>query len=104
MPTPTADRWCRTWATTRSAAAISHLLDNLSDNNFTQTSPELREDILSFYRNPDAPLATKKKKKDWKRVQDELEELKTKAAAKTAAAKGNGGITSPGSESSGTQP
>jgi hypothetical protein len=38
--------------------------------------PELREDILEFYKNPDAPIATKRKTKEWKRVQAELLQLK----------------------------
>jgi hypothetical protein len=54
----------------------AHLLNDLSDNNFKQTSPELRDDILAFYKNPDAPLVTKSKRKDWRRVQDQLQELR----------------------------
>ena len=57
----------------------AHLLDNLSDNNYKLASPELRDDVLAFYKNPDAPLATKRKKKTWKRIQDEVEELKRAA-------------------------
>jgi Zinc dependent phospholipase C len=53
----------------------AHLLDDLSDSDFKQVSPELRQDILAFYQNPDAPLATKRRKKDWQRVQDELHQL-----------------------------
>jgi len=59
-----------------SDATYAHLLDDLSDSDFKQVSPELRQDILTFYGNPDAPLATKRKKKDWKRVQDELAQLR----------------------------
>ncbi|HET6180795.1 MAG TPA: zinc dependent phospholipase C family protein [Candidatus Sulfotelmatobacter sp.] len=55
----------------------AHLVDNLSDNDFKLATPELRDNVLAFYSNPDAPLATKRKKKDWKRIQDELEQLKT---------------------------
>ena len=56
--------------------AYAHLLNDLSDNNFQQTSPELKDDILAFYENPDAPLVTKRRKKDWQRVQDQLQELR----------------------------
>lgn len=65
----------------------AHLLNDLSDNNFKQTSVDLREDILAFYKNPDAPVATKRKKKDWKRVQDQLEELKRASAVPVEAVK-----------------
>ena len=54
----------------------AHLLNDLSDNNFKQTSSELRGDILAFYKNPDAAVVTKRKKKDWQRVQDQLQELR----------------------------
>jgi hypothetical protein len=55
----------------------AHLLDDLADNDFKQLPPDVRDDILAFYANPDAPLASKRKKKDWKKVQKELQQLKT---------------------------
>ena len=58
----------------------AHLLNDLADQDFKPVPPELQENILAFYRNPEAPNATKRKKKDWKRVQDELQQLKTAAA------------------------
>ena len=65
---------------TLSDVTYARLLDNLSDNGFKQVSPELRANILAYYQNPDAPNATKRKKKDWKRVQNELQQLKTATA------------------------
>jgi hypothetical protein len=62
----------------------ARLMDDLSDNNFKMTTPELKEDILAFYKNPDAPVATKRNKKVWKRVQDEVEELKRATAVTQA--------------------
>jgi hypothetical protein len=62
----------------------AHLLNDLSDNNFKQTSPELRQDILAFYKSPDAPVVTKRKKKDWKRVQDQLQELRNASIVEVA--------------------
>jgi hypothetical protein len=32
----------------------------------------LKRDILAYYSNPDSPIITKKKPKEWKKVQDEL--------------------------------
>jgi zinc dependent phospholipase C len=58
----------------------AQLLDNLADGDFKQASPELRENILAFYANPDAPLATKRKRKAWKKTQDELQQLKETVA------------------------
>jgi len=57
----------------------AHLLDDISNSDSKQVSPELRQDILAFYANPNAPLATKKKKKDWQRVQGELQQLRASA-------------------------
>ena len=58
----------------------ARLVDDLSDNDFKQMSRELRDDIVAFYKNPDAPLATKRKAKDWKKLQDELEQLSSATA------------------------
>jgi len=71
----------------------------LSDGDFKQVSPELRANILAFYRNPDAPLATKRKAKDWKRIQDELEQLKAAAVSQA-----NSGANLPSAGSSGILP
>jgi hypothetical protein len=54
----------------------AHLLHDLAKNNFSQATPDLRENILSFYANPDAQVATKKNAKDWKQTQEELARLK----------------------------
>ena len=39
-------------------------------------SPELRANILSFYANPEAPIATKKKHKKWRKLLAELQALR----------------------------
>jgi len=54
----------------------AHLLHDLAKNNFSQATPDLRENILSFYANPNAQIATKKNAKDWKQTQEELARLK----------------------------
>lgn len=56
--------------------AYAHLLDQLAQRNFDQISPDLRSNILAFYSNPGAPLATKKNPKAWQKTQDELEKLR----------------------------
>jgi len=58
----------------------SKLLDGLAQHNFEHTTPDLRDNILAFYVDPNAPVATKtktkKKPKDWEKTQDELQRLR----------------------------
>jgi zinc dependent phospholipase C len=56
--------------------AYAHLLDQLAKHNFDQVTPELRENILAFYRDPSAPVATKRKTAAWEKTQDEVQRLK----------------------------
>lgn len=69
----------------------AHLVNDLADNHFDKVSPELRANILDFYANPGAPLATKRKSKDWKKVQKNLRQLKqaTVATQATSALRGS---------------
>jgi hypothetical protein len=55
----------------------AHLLDQLSKDNFQQVTPDLQQNILKFYKDPRAPLATKADHSAWERVQLELEHLRT---------------------------
>jgi len=52
------------------------LLDGLAQHNFEHTTPDLRDNILAFYGDPNAPVSTKKKPKDWEKTQDELQRLR----------------------------
>ena len=54
----------------------AHLLDDLAKRNFDQATPQLRQNILSFYADPNAPIATKKNAKAWRTAQEELDKLK----------------------------
>ena len=54
----------------------AHLLDDLAKDNFIQASPELRENILAFYSDQKAPLATKRKPSAWEKAESELQRLK----------------------------
>jgi hypothetical protein len=56
-------------------AAYAKLLDKLADH-YADLSTELRGDILAFYGNLDAPIATKTSDKEWAKVLKELDELK----------------------------
>jgi hypothetical protein len=57
-------------------STYAKLLDESATRNFDQMSPALRENILAFYSDPNAPVATKKKPKEWKKTRDELERLR----------------------------
>ena len=54
----------------------AHLLDDLAKHNFDQASPDLRQNILAFYGDPNAQVATKKNAKAWRTTQEELDKLK----------------------------
>ena len=58
-------------------SAYAHLVDNLARKNFEQLTPDLRQNILIFYQDEKAPIATKKKPEVWERTQQELEKLKS---------------------------
>jgi hypothetical protein len=54
----------------------AHLLNDISKDGFSQVTADLRADVLKFYGDGSAPLATKKDKKEWKKLQDQLEKLR----------------------------
>jgi hypothetical protein len=51
------------------------LLDALAERHFNGVTPELGNNILTFYADPNAPVAAKKDPKEWQRVKAELEGL-----------------------------
>jgi hypothetical protein len=57
--------------------AHAKLLDKLAIQKFAGVSPELRDEILTFYSESDAPYATKRDPKAWATVQSELVQLKS---------------------------
>jgi Zinc dependent phospholipase C len=65
--------------------AYAHLLDQLARKNFAQITPELRENILAFYGDPNAPVATKRDAGAWQKTQEEVERLKTFTPSETPA-------------------
>jgi len=56
--------------------AHAQLLHRLAEKKFGCVSPDLREEILTFFASADAPYNGKNDKKTWDRVQAELESLK----------------------------
>ena len=57
--------------------AHAKLLNKLADRKFAGISPELRDELLHFYSEPDAPYFTKRDAKAWATVQSELTQLKS---------------------------
>jgi hypothetical protein len=54
----------------------AHLLDQLAKDKFQQVTPDLRQNILTFYKDPGAPLSTKADRAAWDKVQEELQKLR----------------------------
>ena len=65
--------------------AYAHLLDQLAKHNFDQVTPELRQNILAFYGDPSAPIATKRNTTAWEKTQEEVERLKAVVPSPTPA-------------------
>jgi len=59
----------------------AHLIDQLASKSSDPIDPALRENLLQFYADPDAPVATRKNAKAWRQLQDQLQQLKQRAAA-----------------------
>jgi hypothetical protein len=57
--------------------AYATLLHKLAGRNFDLLTPAMRDNILQFYSDPKADLATRKKPKDWQELVANLERLKT---------------------------
>jgi hypothetical protein len=52
------------------------LLSQLSAKKFDSTPPELRANILSFYGDLSAPIATKKNQDNWQSLLTSLDQLR----------------------------
>ena len=63
--------------------AYAHLLDQLAQKNFDHVTPELRENILAFYSDLSAPIATKKKSAAWQKTEEEVARLKAFVPSET---------------------
>ncbi len=81
------NRDCDTGRDTRAGEYVltdktyAQLVDKLTTKNAAASlSPEIRDNVLQFYADPNAPNATKRKAKQWRKLQNELETLKQSAA------------------------
>lgn len=59
----------------------SDLVIKLEKSKFEKASPELRQNILEFYGNLNAPIATKQDRDDWRKTMAALEKLKATSTA-----------------------
>ena len=59
-------------------------MDELSTKTETGPDHDLRANLLNFYSDPNAPLATRKNAKAWKKLQEQLEKLRENRAASIA--------------------
>lgn len=66
------------------------LLKRLASNRFTTLTPELRANILAFYKNLKAPIATKKSPRRWRKVLGELRKLRSVSIEASVAGPGAG--------------
>jgi hypothetical protein len=79
------------------------LLQQLAAHKFDGLTPQLRDNIVSFYSTPaSANIHTKKKKNDWKNVEKDLQQLKAtniaSAAGGDAQTKTNSAIAPPSTQ------
>lgn len=70
--------------------SYAYLVGKLEGRHFDMVSSDLRENILGFYGNLQAPLDTKRHKNDWAKLRMQLQELKQAPVAgpETLAAQG----------------
>lgn len=57
--------------------AFAYWLDHLAKKNFNGVTPEIRSSLLAYYSNLNAPISTKRHRKDWDRLLVELRALKS---------------------------
>lgn len=57
--------------------AYSDLVTKLHKHEYNNVTPELRKNILAFFSDRNAPIATKKDSSDWRKVKLALDRLKT---------------------------
>jgi Zinc dependent phospholipase C len=54
----------------------AYWLDEMAKKGFASLTPEIKQNLLTYYRDLNAPIDTKKKPKDWNRVLAQLASLK----------------------------
>jgi hypothetical protein len=65
--------------------AYAYWVEMLARSNFRGASPEISAEILAYYHDLSAPIATKKHRKEWSRLLDNLQALRQAAAGRLSA-------------------
>ena len=84
------NRDCDTGRDTRAGEYVlsdetyARLINELTKKNADPLNPAIRADILQFYADPSAPIATKKNAKAWRQLQEELDKFKTPVSLHSA--------------------
>jgi hypothetical protein len=63
----------------------AELIDRITSKTTDPLDSALRNNLLHFYSDPNAPVATRKNAKAWQKLQDELEKLKQRSVSQTTA-------------------
>ena len=66
--------------------AYAHLVTELAEKKFAQTSPELRDNILAFYATATAPVKPTKGGTKWEKVSAALDQLRSSQPSSASAA------------------
>ena len=73
--------------------SYERLLNQLADHKFENVTPQLKQNILEFYSNLNAPIRTKRSHKAWERTLANLELLRTAPATSITPVKTTQGAT-----------
>ena len=63
----------------------AYWLDHLAKKNFNAVTPEIRENLLAYYSNLNAPISTKRHRKDWDQLLAQLQALKAAGVSRIEA-------------------
>jgi hypothetical protein len=62
----------------------AHLLNDISKDDFSKVTAPVQADVLKFYSDGKAAVATKKNQKDWQKLQDQLQKLRAHSPVEPA--------------------
>ncbi len=63
--------------------AYAKLVRTLGEKHFSTATPEIEQDILAFFLDPNGPIATKRDRRKWQSTLRALSELKESVASRT---------------------
>lgn len=64
--------------------SYAYWLNQLARARFQTVTPQISEELLTYYRNPDAPFATRKNTKEWNRLLLQLQSLREQQALRAS--------------------